>query len=732
VFSDNTPLSLQTHFQEVVANGRDDSGGEQQDGRPSALGVVDFTRGIFQLQPPQEEETAGTVVTTQAEVTEFHFSDLYNATNKFDEANVIGRDLYRGELFGTAVAVKTLPQPQKDSNKAVHEEEDNKKKEEEKELLNELALLVQYQHANIIGLLGVCPSDALLETPLCLVCLHMPGGTVRDKLNSRKDDNGLTFRESLSIAIGAARGLRFLHEVIDPPLIHRDIRSANLLLDEHLNVRIGYFGLIREHAHKTKKGGYSTTSTSSTVGNTAAITTNIVGNTAYMAPEYLSLGEITPAMDVFSLAVVYLELLAGRPESSERSLLSVFGPLADRGDIGAFLDVLESQQQQQQQPTNKEANENRALVNGWPIQVASAVGGIACQGLQTYRRMRPSAAKICERLEAISTEQQAPRVISLEILFASTEGFALANKIGEGGGGTVYRGKLEDEGGGGGDGYDVAVKQLTQITADDVAAVMNEVTLMQRFAHPNLLGFVGYCPVGIIQGTSHHCACVVSTLMSNGSVFDHLVRGRMAGGHALTASQRAKIALDAARGLHFLHTVSEPTIVHRDIKSSNILLDTNFCAKIGDFGIARESEHSWEGDEYSFSKTNAVVGTRSYMAPEYLQMGEVSPAVDVYGLGLVLLELMTGRHLHDAPTGIGSNNIVMPIQRAVHMESAEQLLVDVARYDTRAEETPVGLQRESPETALVMSRAAVRCLQPYRHGRPSSTELFDMLRGGFA
>ncbi|KAH0704389.1 hypothetical protein KY285_018667 [Solanum tuberosum] len=187
--------------------------------------------------------------------------------------------------------------------------------------------------------------------------------------------------------------------------------------------------------------------------------------------------------------------------------------------------------------------------------------------------------------------------------------------LGRGGFGLVYHGYLDNK--------EVAVKMLAETGYKEFQI---EADLLGRVHHRNLISLVGYCYEGAYMA-------LVYEYMANGTVKEHLN-----GPKSLTWIERLQVALNGAEGLDYLHNGCTPPIVHRDVKSTNILLDDNFHAKLADFGISR----AFSVDESSFVST-AVVGTIGYLDPEYAHLQKLHEKSDVYSFGVVLLELITGQ-----------------------------------------------------------------------------------------
>ncbi|WOL14613.1 hypothetical protein Cni_G23393 [Canna indica] len=196
-----------------------------------------------------------------------------------------------------------------------------------------------------------------------------------------------------------------------------------------------------------------------------------------------------------------------------------------------------------------------------------------------------------------------------------------ARIVGKGGFGTVYHGSLED-------GTEVAVKMLSQ-SSQGTKELLAEAQHLTRVHHKNLVSMVGYCMDG------DHMA-LVCEFMSKGTLKEHIK-----GTHSyipLSWEQRLKIALEAAQGLEYLHAGCKPPLIHRDVKTTNILLNERLEAKISDFGLSR----TFQNDSHSHTSTR-VVGTMGYVDPEYYIKNQLSQKSDVYSFGVVLLELITGQ-----------------------------------------------------------------------------------------
>ncbi|XP_037487921.1 phytosulfokine receptor 1-like [Triticum dicoccoides] len=227
--------------------------------------------------------------------------------------------------------------------------------------------------------------------------------------------------------------------------------------------------------------------------------------------------------------------------------------------------------------------------------------------------------------------------LSIEDILKSTNHFDQAYIVGCGGFGLVYKSTLPD-------GRKVAIKRLSGDYSQIEREFQAEVETLSRAQHENLVLLQGYCKIG-------NDRLLIYSYMENGSL-DYWLHERTDSGALLDWQKRLRIAQGSARGLAYLHMSCEPRILHRDIKSSNILLDENFEAHLADFGLARLV------CAYDTHVTTDVVGTLGYIPPEYAQSPIATYKGDIYSFGIVLLELLTGRRPVDMCRPKGSRDVV--------------------------------------------------------------------------
>ncbi|XP_059633241.1 serine/threonine-protein kinase RIPK-like [Cornus florida] len=222
-------------------------------------------------------------------------------------------------------------------------------------------------------------------------------------------------------------------------------------------------------------------------------------------------------------------------------------------------------------------------------------------------------------------------VFMLAELKVITQSFSPTNFLGEGGFGPVHKGFIDDKLRPGLKAQPVAVKLLDLDGMQGHREWLTEVIFLGQLRHSNVVKLIGYC-------CEEEHRLLVYEYMPRGSLENQLFRRYSA---SLPWSIRMKIALGAAKGLAFLHEAQKP-VIFRDFKASNILLDSDYTAKLSDFGLAKDGP---EGDHTHVS--TRVMGTHGYAAPEYILTGHLTSASDVYSFGVVLLELLTGRRSVD-------------------------------------------------------------------------------------
>ncbi|CAN6478235.1 unnamed protein product [Victoria cruziana] len=288
---------------------------------------------------------------------------------------------------------------------------------------------------------------------------------------------------------------------------------------------------------------------------------------------------------------------------------------------------------------------------------------------------------------------------SLRELQVATDGFSNKNILGRGGFGKVYKGRLAD-------GTLVAVKRLKEErTPGGELQFQTEVELISMAVHRNLLRLKGFCMTPTER-------LLVYPFMANGSVASCL-RERPPSHPPLDWPTRRRIALGASRGLSYLHDHCDPKIIHRDVKAANILLDEVFEAVVGDFGLAKLMDYK------DTHVTTAVRGTIGHIAPEYLSTGKSSEKTDVFGYGIMLLELITGQRAFDLARLANDDDVML-------LDWVKGLLKE-KRLDMLVDPDLQNNYIESEVEQLI--QVALLCTQGSPMERPKMSEVVRMLEG---
>ncbi|KAJ0231962.1 Protein kinase domain-containing protein [Hirschfeldia incana] len=232
---------------------------------------------------------------------------------------------------------------------------------------------------------------------------------------------------------------------------------------------------------------------------------------------------------------------------------------------------------------------------------------------------RTSNSGLEDDIERIAALEQ--KVFSFQVLVSATKDFNLTHKLGEGGFGPVFKGRLPD-------GRDVAVKKLSQASRQGKNEFVNEAKLLAKVQHRNVVNLWGYCTHGDDK-------LLVYEYVANESLDKVLFKSNRRS--EIDWKRRFEIITGIARGLLYLHEDAPNCIIHRDIKAGNILLDEKWVPKIADFGMARLYQ------EDATHVNTRVAGTNGYMAPEYVMHGVLSVKADVFSFGVVVLELISGQ-----------------------------------------------------------------------------------------
>ncbi|XP_052154248.1 probable LRR receptor-like serine/threonine-protein kinase At1g56130 isoform X2 [Oryza glaberrima] len=338
---------------------------------------------------------------------------------------------------------------------------------------------------------------------------------------------------------------------------------------------------------------------------------------------------------------------------------------------------------------NKRTSSETGVIVGVVVGV-TVLGLVVLAGIVMWRQKRRKLSLEQQELYGIVGR---PNVFSYGELRSATENFSSSNRLGEGGYGAVYKGKLTD-------GRLVAVKQLSQTSHQGKKQFATEIETISRVQHRNLVKLYGCC----LEGNN---PLLVYEYMENGSLDKALFGTEKL---HIDWPARFQICLGIARGLVYLHEDSSIRVVHRDIKASNILLDANLNSKISDFGLAKLY------DDNMTHVSTKVAGTFGYLAPEYAMRGRMTEKVDVFAFGVVLLETLAGRPNYD--DALEEDKIYI-----------FEWVWGLYESDHALDIVDPNLTEFNREEVLRAIHVALLCTQGSPHRRPAMSRVMAMLTG---
>ncbi|KAF5789061.1 putative protein kinase RLK-Pelle-CrRLK1L-1 family [Helianthus annuus] len=593
----------------------------------------------------------------------FEFGEILSATESFAESLVIGRGgfgkVYKGNIYnGSTLVVAAIKRLDAMSNQGASE------------FWAEVEMLSKLRHCHLVSLIGYCN----YETEMILVYEYMPHGTLEDHLH--KLGTPLTWCERLMICIGAARGLDYLHTGtgIEFGIIHRDVKSSNILLDESWAAKVSDFGLSKISPRNQQS---------------THVSTLVKGTFGYFDPNYFATGKLTTKSDVYAFGVVLLEVLCRKravddsldwgiatwaQDSIKEGRLKDIIDSAIRGEISPkclkqFVRIAERCLDNHpklrptmaevvlsleyvlklQEKTNNVSHSASKTIFGRMFNKFSFTDNGQNSGMDfdslmpkkphigidfgplmsKKRKQLMLRQKFFQQNGALLLEDKLKNgvgsinIFRAEEIEKATTDFADYMIIGRGGYGTVYKGVLPDN-------RVVAIKRSRVSDETQMEQFINEILILGRINHRNVVQLVGCC-------LETEIPLLAFEFVANGSLHDH-IHNNNSSTRRLSWDSRLRIAHESAGALAYLHSDATMTIIHRDVKSANILLDENYTAKVADFGGSK----SLQILEVDDPVTTLVQGTLGYLDPEYFHTSQLTDKSDVYSFGVVLAELITG------------------------------------------------------------------------------------------
>ncbi|KAJ0519320.1 putative protein kinase RLK-Pelle-LRR-I-1 family [Helianthus annuus] len=535
----------------------------------------------------------------------------------------------------------------------------------------EIRTLSNCKHPNIVPLLGFCDEGR----ELILVYEYVANGSLDNYLGDMDNVTNLDWAQRLQICLDIALGLNYLH-TRKPMIIHRDIKSANILLDDTWVAKIADFGLSKLQC--TNQQG------------TTLITNNVAGTEVYLDPEYVNSGKLKKESDIYSFGVVLFEILCGRLAYDkiygEKGLPSVARQRYNEGTLKGMVD-----------PKLMEADEIISMLKGCVNQDSiETFLKIAYQCLAETQSERPTMAVIIKELEeALIFQKYTNNLhISLTMIKLGTQNFSDCNCIGEGRFWKLYEGEVVHA-------YactPVVVKRWDGKYHQGHIQFLTEFETLLKYKHENIIGLVGYCNQMNEKIIVYEHAC-------NGSLAKHLDNP------SLTWMKRLKICIDAATGLKFLHeggVEQEYLMRHRDIRSGSILLDADWNAKISNL------EFSVERGKLVDDNACTSLG---YTDPKYENEGFLTQHSDIYSLGVILFEMLCGR----LACAEGCENHSQSLGPSVVRYYNEEGKLDKMIFEGIKEQI-------MPQSLTTFQTVAIQCLEVDLDERPNINELIIQLK----
>ncbi|PWA53497.1 protein kinase-like domain, Phloem protein 2-like protein [Artemisia annua] len=547
-------------------------------------------------------------------------------------------------------------------------------REGEQGFIAEIEILTSCKHENIISLLGFCDED---RDHMILVYELASKGSLEDYLGNSDKMTNLTWMQRLKICLDIAHGLNYVHNNTDQDkqkIIHRDIKSANILLGDNWKAKIADFGLSKIHPADENASTFNAST--------------IAGTPMYFDPEYKKYGRLNKKSDIYSFGVVLFEVLTGRlAHHFDKGIAPVARHHFEKGTIMEIVD----------RKIKEETDEHVFSLSKGPNKESLEIfSEIAFRCLAEIQAQRPTIDDVIYELKrALKCQENHTDSLKLSLqdikLFTNT--FNQDNLIGHGDFGNVYKGHTH------GNNF-IAAKRLGRKSAEGEAEFVTELEILMEYKHENVIGLVGYCD-------EEDEKIIVYEYASRGSLDQYVSND------SLTWVMRLKICINIAVGLEFLHgTDSCPEmVIHRDISSSNILLLDDWKAKISDFGLSLVCPTNQDVDYV----IDNVTGTIGYSDPLYSKTGFLTKESDIFSLGAVLFDILCGKL---SSVKLDDEYLYLPFlaKQHYHLEKLDELVFE-------------GIKEQiEPQSFITFARIAYQCIHHRRERRPTANEVVMQLK----
>ncbi|KAM0020349.1 putative protein kinase RLK-Pelle-CrRLK1L-1 family [Helianthus debilis subsp. tardiflorus] len=509
---------------------------------------------------------------------QFTFSEIQLATHNLDDSLVIGRGgfgkVYKGTITTgpniSTVAIKRL---------------DSTSNQGASEFWAEVDMLSNLRHCHLVSLIGYCNDGQ----EMILVYEYMSNGTLEDHLH--KLQTPLSWVQRLAICIGAARGLDYLHTGtgIKHGVVHRDVKSSNILLHDSWESKISDFGLSKICPRNRQ---------------TTYVNTGVKGTFGYLDPDYFYTGKLTRKSDVYAFGVVLFEILCGKravDRSIDEEQWGLAGWAQNSIKEGRLKQIVDTYIRGSISP-----------------KCLKQFAQLAKQCLHKHPKHRPTMAEVVVRLESILALQEKANTLQptgqnqtfhrfdFDTINVATKNFSEANRIPQLKTDVTWcKGKLQN-------GQGIAVARI--YINDAYGRFINEASTLLKLEHENLAKFLGYC----IKET--RLFLVYDFALP--SLFDPVST-------LLNWDKQYKIILGVASALLYLHREAPIQIIHCDVKPGNILLDKKLNPILLGFLNTRYLD-------INQTDTHVIFDPSGYRAPEYLKKGVLSTKADVYSVGVLI------------------------------------------------------------------------------------------------